>query len=85
MFNSLAVLSVLSVLSVMSDAVKPNLNVGLSAAENRQRKDPGKALLVTFDSQIGSVALGALFTLVFRLDAGDRPARVGAARQDEHS
>ncbi len=57
----LALLSVLSALSVMSDAIKPNFNVRLSATGNQKQKDPGKALLITFGSQLGSVALGALF------------------------
>mgnify|MGYP000877803005 CR=1 FL=1 len=57
----LAVLSVICALSVMSDAIKPNFNVRLSATGNQKQRDPGKALLVTFGSQIGSVALGAVF------------------------
>jgi len=57
----LAVLSVICALSVMSDAIKPNFSVRLSATGNQKQKDPGKALLVTFGSQIGSAALGAIF------------------------
>jgi hypothetical protein len=57
----LAVLSVICALSVMSDAIKPNFNVRLSATGNKKQRDPGKALLITFGSQIGSVALGAVF------------------------
>ena len=57
----LAVLSVLSALSVMSDAIKPNFNVRLSSTGSQKQKDPGKAMLTTFGSQIGSVALGAVF------------------------
>lgn len=57
----LAVLSVICALSVMSDAIKPNFSVRLSATGSQKQKDPGKALLVTFGSQIGSVALGAVF------------------------
>ena len=57
----LAVLSVICALSVMSDAIKPNFSVRLSATGNQKQRDPGKALLVTFGSQIGSVALGAVF------------------------
>ncbi len=57
----LAVLSVICALSVMSDAIKPNFSVRLSATGNKKQRDPGKALLVTFGSQIGSVALGAVF------------------------
>ena len=48
-------------MSVMSDAIKPNFNVRLSSTGNRKQRDAGKALLVTFGSQIGSVALGAVF------------------------
>jgi hypothetical protein len=57
----LAVLSVICALSVMSDAIKPNFSVRLSATGSQKQKDPGKALLSTFGSQIGSVALGAVF------------------------
>jgi len=52
---------VICALSVMSDAIKPNFSVRLSATGNQKQKDPGKALLVTFGSQIGSAALGAVF------------------------
>jgi len=57
----LAVLSVICALSVMSDAIKPNFSVRLSATGSQKQRDPGKALLTTFGSQIGSVALGAVF------------------------
>jgi len=57
----LAVLSVICALSVMSDAIKPNFSVRLSATGSQKQRDPGKALLVTFGSQIGSAALGAVF------------------------
>ena len=40
---------------------KANFNVRLSSTGNQKQKDPGKAMLVTFGSQIGTVALGALF------------------------
>ena len=57
----LAMLSVLTALAVMSDAIKPNFNIRLSAAGNQKKQDTGKALMVTFGSQAGSLLLGGVF------------------------
>ena len=59
----LAILSALAALMVMSDAIKPNFDIRLSAAGRGGggKQDPVKSLVSTLGSMAGSVVMGGTF------------------------
>ena len=66
----LGVLSAMTSLFVMADALKPNFNIRLSGiGAGGKKQDPGKALLSTFGSQIGTLVMGAVFAFPTFYDA----------------
>lgn len=57
----IAMLSALAAMMVMTDAIKPNFNIRLSGVGQQNKQDPVKAMVSTFGSMLGSVAMGAVF------------------------